>query len=76
MTGQGLSYRKRIRQRVHFPEYGVDRASRSLASYLQWKHGVRRGKANPPTPWGGGGVREEEKVEVDTGYQHSIGCTF
>ena len=52
---RGLSYKERLRQRVHYPECRVNLADRSLTDHLQRKNSVGRGEATPPPPWGGGG---------------------
>ena len=57
MMGRGLSYRERIRQRVNCPECRVDMASSSLAAHRQQQQKVGSGKATPPSPPRGVGLR-------------------
>ena len=52
LTGQEITYWKRLCQRFHFPKCNADLAAESLASHRQDHHGVARGdfRETPPPP--------------------------
>ena len=52
MTGWGLTYRDRLRQRVRCPECDADLAASSLETHWYIQHRVGQGdlRANPPHP--------------------------
>ena len=63
VTGMGLSYRERLRQRVHCLECEVVLTEGFLTDHRQHQHGIGNGESTPPPPpEGGQGGREKGKV--------------